>query len=232
MSLVDFLLDQIKAVFHDKPHQFFTEHDIHSELSKSMNAFLESEGRRYATTKDGYVVNRVHHEYPTPFRCDMRGYDFKFISEEQFKEEKRRNTSFKPRRGWIDFVVFNPEYISSNSLRVVSGKDYGALRSSLNKEQPSALDVALEVVTFLIFDKKPHKGIMMRRVKSVEQDYKKICALMDFNLNHGVPFCKNSSLMFFSNTNNQDKLKAEVEKIKTYKNIPLYLICKSEFGVY
>jgi len=91
MSLLSFLFNQVEGAFRDYPHQFFTEHDVHSQLALLANKLLKKKGDLLAKTRDGFVVSRIHHEYPTPFRCLMKGSEFKLITEEKFREEKQKN---------------------------------------------------------------------------------------------------------------------------------------------
>lgn len=113
MAVLQYILNRIETIFKESPHRFFTEHDIHSELALMTTNLLASEGNLFAKTKDGNQVGCVHHEYPTPFRCLMDHYNFRMITEDEFKQEKQENPSFAAKRGRIDLVVLNSDYISS-----------------------------------------------------------------------------------------------------------------------
>lgn len=219
-----YLYNQIKASFEEHPRRFFTEHDIHSELALIATEFLRNKGNLQAKTLDGFVVNRIHHEYPTPFRCLMKGSEFRLVSEEEFMREKRKNPSFRARRGYVDFVTFNSEYVSSNKLRVVSGKRYGDFRDSLSERRGPALDLAVEVVYFPIFDDKLHDGIMNRRVSSTIQDYKKLVELMKFATPNNIPFCKEAAMMFFSNTRYEDHLNKKFSSFPLTEKVEFFRI--------
>lgn len=155
MSVLEYLHSNINRAFQKNPHRFFTEHDIHSELCLIATDFLEKRGDLFATTKDEYMVSRVHHEYPTPFRCDMNNYDFKLITEEEFNMKREQIKGFRARRGFIDFVILNPAFISSNNLSVVSGKRYKDVLLTLGNQHDPVLDLAIEVVYHFAYDKKP-----------------------------------------------------------------------------
>jgi len=60
------------------------------------------------TSRDSYKTNLVHDEYPTPFRCDMRKYDFRVTSDQ---ERTQRGGLYK--RGHHDLVISNPEFIKT-----------------------------------------------------------------------------------------------------------------------
>lgn len=227
MSLMEYLYNHIKASFEEHPRRFFTEHDIHSELALIATEFLRNKGNLQAKTLDGFIVNRIHHEYPTPFRCLMKGFEFKLVSEEEFRREKRKNPNFRARRGYVDLVILNSEYISSNRLRVVSGKRYRDFRASLSERRGLALDLAVEVVYFPTFDDKPHDGIMNRRVSSTIQDYKKLVELMRFATPNNIPFCKEAAMMFFSNTRYEDYLNKKFSSFPLSEKVEFFRILRA-----
>lgn len=221
MTIMNYLSNEIKTAFEEHPCKFFTEHDIHSELALIATEYLRNKGNLQAKTLDGYIVNRIHHEYPTPFRCKMKGTEFRAVSEEEFDKEKQRNPKFRAKRGYFDLVIFSPEYISSNKLRVVSAKDYNrSFLPSLAERKCPALDMAVEVVYFPTFDGKPHYGKMDRRFKSTIQDYKKLVELM--KITTPTPFCKEAAMMFFSNTRYKDELNKKFRSFPFKANVELF----------
>lgn len=226
MSLFRFLANKIERTFTEYPCQFFTEHDIHSQLAFFANRLLEERGELYFKTRDGVVVSRVHHEYPTPFRCHMKGTEFKLISEEEFAESKRKGSGFRARRGYIDFVILNSEYIASNELRVVSGKRYRDFLESLKDRRHEVLDLAVEVVYFPVLDERLHEGIMERKVKSSIQDYQKLVALMRYRGATGVPFCREAGMLLLSNTPYETKMRERLEQFPTDKNVEFLVIIR------
>lgn len=223
MSLLDRLHTEIKAIFEKHPHRFFTEHDIHSELARIATEYLMKEGKLYVKTNDNNEVSRVHHEYPTPFRCEMRDYEFRVVTEEEFNRKRKNGQGIRARRGFIDLVVLNSEFVSSNNLNVVSGKRYKEVSASLKNQRHPALDLAVEVVFHPAFDQKPHTGIMKGRVASTIQDYKKLVALTQTLLRDAVPFCRNAAMFFFSNTKYRDELDEAFESLSEDK-VPCFKI--------
>jgi len=225
MSLLDSLSTHIKAIFEDYPYRFFTEHDIHSELARIATESLMKEGSLYAETSDDHKVGRVHHEYPTPFRCDMNNYDFKLITEEEFNMKRKQIKGFRARRGFIDFAILNPTFISSNNLSVVSGKRYKDLLPTLGNQRDPVLDLAIEVVYHFAYDK-PHDGITKRWVDSTIQDCKKLVALTEHELSTNVKFGRKAAMFFFSNTENKDKVERLFEFFPE-SNMPFFKIVHS-----
>lgn len=224
MPLMDYLKNGIEVFFKEHPYRFFTEHDIHTQLAFIATEYLKKNEKAVAKTKDGLIVNRVHHEYPTPFRCDMNNYDFRVISEAEFNRRSKEKRGFRARRGFIDLVVLNPEFIKSNDLVVVSGKRYHQVRLSLRQQKCPALDLAVEVVYHPTFDEKPHEGIMQRRVDSTRQDYKKLIALMDPKYSSRTVFCKEAAMLFFSNTKHKNMLDGKLQRFPSQENIQIIKI--------
>jgi hypothetical protein len=226
MSVLNHLHSNISTTFQKDPYRFFTEHDIHSELCRIATDFLERKGDLFATTKDRRMVSRIHHEYPTPFRCDMSNYDFKLITEEEFNMKRKQIKGFRARRGFIDFVILNAQFIPSNNLNVVSGKSYKDVLQTLSNQHDPVLDLAIEVVYHFAYDKKLHEGIMKRRVDSTIQDYKKLVELTKHKLSNNAKFCREAAMFFFSNTKHKDKLERLFESFPE-SNVPCFKIVHS-----
>ena len=66
-------LDILQEEFRKDPTLFFTEHDL---VSRAYELIQEKVGHHKVPGADGNSHYLVHHEYPTPFRCDMRGHSF------------------------------------------------------------------------------------------------------------------------------------------------------------
>lgn len=222
MSLLKDLYHQIETIFHEHPHRFFTEHDIHSELARIASTQLCN---LHESTRDGCLVNRIHHEYPTPFRCRMKSSDFRVITEHEFETEK--NPQFRARRGFFDFVILNSKYVSSNKLRIVSCKRYKEFLESLDNLQFPALDLAIEVVYYPVFDEKLHIGTMKRKIKSITQDYKKLIAVRKFTDFYNTPFCKEAAMMFFSNTKHTNELTKILKHVPLNKKVSFFSILRT-----
>jgi len=224
MPFLEYLYRQIKSSFEKHPHRFFTEHDIHSELTMIATDLLRKEGTLYEKTKDGYMTSRIHHEYPTPFRCRMGGLQFKVITEEEVGREKAKDPKFRARRGWVDFVILNPYFVSSNKLGIVSAKSYKSFLKSIDGQKYPSLDLAMEVVYYPTFDERRHVGIMKRRVLSAKQDYDKLVALMKFSYAGKIPFCKEAAMLLFSNTRHRGELEEMLKLISVDEKVSFHSI--------
>jgi len=154
----------------------------------------------------------------------MPGFQFDLVLESEYEKIREETPSFRARRGWLDFVILNPEYISANEYQIVTGKNYKMFRDRLERVQPPALDLALEIVHF-----NPQSfSISLGRVKNTigyaRQDYQKICAVADFRFSENVPFCKEAAMLYFASTEHKERLKAGLNRIKTIKDVPLLTV--------
>ena len=111
------IVNELQDVFRKHPQHYFSEHDIHSVLYHLTREQLKQYGETSQTTLDGFETTLAHHEYPTPFRCDMHGYSFRRTG-----EEERTPKGGLYRRGHYDLVILNPDFVKNNTLDIVCGK--------------------------------------------------------------------------------------------------------------
>jgi len=181
-------IDELQRTFRSCPHCFFSEHDIHSSLYNIIKKELKQLGIDSQTTRDGYTTSLVHHEYPTPFRCDMRKYLFQVKSD---NEPTLKGGLYK--RGHYDLVIFNPEFIKNHKLDVVCGKNYQKLQSILPKLNIEPLIWTCEIIYFPKNGKLPENA-----VKIVEQDTLKVKATLNYKIMENKTFCKTASVHVFT----------------------------------
>lgn len=144
------VINELRAIFRKYSQYYFSEHDIHSVLYHLTQKQLKQHGETSQITLDGYKTSLVHHEYPTPFRCDMQGYKFRRASEEERTPKGRLY-----RRGHYDLVILNPDFIKNNTLDIVCGKTYKKLRSILPRLSIPLLIWACEIIYFPKIKKLP-----------------------------------------------------------------------------
>lgn len=176
------VINELQAIFRKYPQQYFSEHDIHSVLYHLTQKQLKQHGETSQTTLDGYKTSLVHHEYPTPFRCDMQGYKFRRTGEE---ERTPKGGLYK--RGHYDLVILNPDFVKNNTLNIVCGKNYKKLRLILPRLSIPILIWACEIIYFPRIKKIPKNAI-----KTIEQDTLKIKETKNCN------FCKIGSVHVFT----------------------------------
>lgn len=199
------VVNQLAHTFRNHPYWFFTEHDIHSVLHNIVKKELETHGVVSTKTLDKYWIMLVHHEYPTPFRCDMKGYKFRRVSG---KERTQKGGLY--RRGHYDLVILNPTYAKENDLNVVCGKDYQKFKSAMPKTKVEPLIWACEVIFFPRTRKLPKNAL-----KIIQQDTLKVKETLKHKVNQDKRFCKSGSvLVFTSHTTKETKdLKQQVARL-------------------
>ena len=182
------IVNELQDVFRKHPHHYFSEHDIHSVLYNLTQEQLKHYGEASQTTIDEFETTLVHHEYPTPFRCDMHGYSFRRAGEE---ERTQKGGLYK--RGHYDLVILNPDFVKNNTLDTVCGKNYKNLRSVLPSVSIQPLIWACEIIYFPKIKKLPKNGI-----KTIEQDTLKIKETINSN------FCKIGSVYAFTSHSHKE----------------------------
>lgn len=174
-------VEHLEETFRRYPHCFFTEHDIHSVLYNVTKKELQLNGVLTAKTGNKHRIMLVHHEYPTPFRCSMKGYDFQIKYVPPY------------RRGHYDLVILNPEFVRNNELRVVCGKNYQQFRSVMQDVEVEPLIWACEVIFFPGVKKLPKNAL-----KIIEQDALKVKETLRYKIGQNIDFCKIGSVLVFT----------------------------------
>jgi hypothetical protein len=161
---------QLVQRFYTKPDDFFTEADLTAFLAHCLHLELE---------KAGVERSLVHLEYPTPFRCDMRGGEFELIDETSPAAKRHR-------RGAFDLAVMNPAFIEEFAARpdVLKGQSWAELRDVLSERTKTSEPVALALFELMYNRKTFWTNTSQRRgqrtmegfVAMVEQDLKKLQA--------------------------------------------------------
>jgi len=93
-------LDRLCTYFSANPKSFFTEADLAAYFT---HFFLQVDGNRTYPDGNGVQHGLVHAEYPTPFRCGMKGYECTIMS-----EDTRTPKGGKYKRGHYDVAILNP----------------------------------------------------------------------------------------------------------------------------
>jgi len=208
-DIKDCIVKRLGEMFHDYPYYFFTEQDIHSLLCDIANEELQLHGITPTETNDGHEVNLVHHEYPTPFRCDMNDYRF----------EKKDKPSY--RRGRYDLVILNPTFVRKNSLDVVCANNFSKSEASMKHVDSTPLIWVCEVVFFPKMRVIPNTAILQIRQDSLK---------VKETLRHRVGakserYCITGSVLVFSSHNAKEAadLKKQVEKLEETLELEIIL---------
>jgi len=202
------IVKRINKIFQRNPNLFFTEHDIHSVLYNIAEEELQRHGVLSAKTSDSREVSLVHHEYPTPFRCCMKGYGF------QLKYEKPY------RRGHYDLVILNPSFVKNYELPVVYGKDYQRFSLAMQEVTVEPLIWVCEVVFF-----PKVKGIPKNALRIIKQDALKVKETLKHKVGRDVNFCKMGSVLVFINHTAKGiaDLKRQIDRLAEHLNLEVIL---------
>jgi hypothetical protein len=164
-------LKTLQTEFQQNPTLYFTEHDIASRAYALVQEALQYQT---VTGKDGNSFYLVHHEYPTPFRCDMSGSNFTKKDEGERTEDKKG----KFQRGHYDLVVFNPNFLQECTSSEAKGQDYEQLKrivpQIINKIKEPAILLGIE----FMLNRDPYRSQKQaeRWFAKVKQDYDKLQA--------------------------------------------------------
>lgn len=181
-SLKCSIVRKLTETFQRHPDWFFTEHDIHSVLYNIVKEELQLDGISPVKTHDKHQVTLVHHEYPTPFRCSMKGYDFEIKHDKPYK------------RGHYDLVILNPVFVNNHEFDVVCAKDYQKFRIAMEKVNTSPLIWVCEVIFFPRVKTIPNSAIHL-----IEQDALKAQESLRHRIgSRSVRYCKMGSVLVFT----------------------------------
>jgi len=191
-------IKRLIETFSQHPNHFFTEHDIHSVLYNITREALQQNRVLTAKTSDRYEIALLHHEYPTPFRCSMKGYSFEIKYKKPY------------RRGHYDLVILNPEFVENTEREVVYGKDYQRFTSALHNVTAEPLIWACEVIFF-----PGVKTLPKNALKIIEQDALKVKETLRYKVGRDVNFCKMGSVLVFTSHTAEEarELKQQLAKL-------------------
>lgn len=155
IDLVDEALVLLEKEFLRHPTYFYTEHDLASRAYGLIHERL----RTYVVRgTDKKIHTLVHHEYPTPFKCSMKGHTFSIQDEDS-----------EFRRGHYDIVVFNPDFLRKCSHVAARGQDFKVFKEEWKSV---AVEPAILVGIELMYNRQTrHSDNWWKEVK---QDYKKL----------------------------------------------------------
>ena len=182
------VINNLQVAFRECPQCYFSEHDIHSVLYHLTQEQLKQHGETSQVTLDGYNTSLVHHEYPTPFRCDMQGYKFRRAGEE---ERTPKGGLYK--RGHYDLVILNPDFVKKQHTRHSMRKKLQKLRLTLPRLSTQPLIWACEIIYFPKIKKIPKNAI-----KIIKQGTLKIKETINCN------FCKIGSVYVFTSHSHKE----------------------------
>lgn len=208
-DIKDCIVKRLGEMFQDYPDYFFTEQDIHSLLCDIANEELQLHGITPTETNDGHEVSLVHHEYPTPFRCDMNDYRF----------EKKDKPPYG--RGHYDLVILNPTFVRKNSIDVVCVKNYEESETLMKRVNSIPLIWVCEVAFFPKIRAIPNTAFLQ-----IRQDSLKVKETLKHRVGaQSERYCITGSVLAFSSHNTKEAtyLKKQVEKLEETLELEIIL---------
>lgn len=198
-------LNCLEEEFRAEPSLFFTEHDL---ASRAYQLVQEELGHRKVRGNDGKSHYLVHHEYPTPFKCDMSGTSFAVKGEDS-----------KYKRGHYDLVVFNPRFLQECDYHLAKGQNYKSVKTHLPEVIADLGGVPILVGVEFMFNRHPFAS--QKNVedwwKGVLQDYQKLEASRHWK---DRPFMQEIVMMAFDITGEAEKnerVDADLDRYKAIK---------------
>ena len=185
---VEHALETLEDEFRNEPTLFFTEHDL---VSKAYQLIQQELGEAKVCGADGKIHYLVHHEYPTPFRCDMSGKGF--VIKDEIDRTPRGS---KYQRGHYDLVIFNPDYLKRCEYELAKGQNYKKLKLKLSEIIDATGAAAIVVGIEFMFNRDNFSSVssIENWWAGVMQDYQKLLASKSW---HGRPFMDKAIMMAF-----------------------------------
>jgi len=117
LEAVDRSIESVCQEFRSNSTQFFTENDIACRLYSAILGRLPE-----STVNDLDLKSQslIHMEYPTPFKCDMKGDNFVVADPDS-----------RFHRGHYDLVVLDPRFVKSHSYVVTYGQSFRRCRETI-----------------------------------------------------------------------------------------------------
>jgi hypothetical protein len=212
---VDSTIKELKDEFQQNGSLFYTENEIVCHFYSILQGKLDW---KLVEDRAGRLHYLVHREYPTPFRCDMRGAHFKVKSDDDWVDREKKKGKFK--RGHYDIVVLNPAFIQAADYQSAKAQNYERVKDDLKKASQPTILYGLE----FMFNRDPFESQKTKlRGTSLEnfpekvlQDYEKLRQSVE--LGDGARFMDKIAMLVFDNTGDQLK-----NKLKESDNLVLCL---------
>ncbi len=158
VSGVNKAVEKLIKNFKDNPNHFFTENDLICALHRLIKDALGNE----LIYRDNFLL---HCEYPTPFKCDMSGYKFRYVADNE-----------RHKRGHFDISIIDPSFIDT------CGGDYQKIKaqhfSQFLTDRDANIQTRNPILLYaieLMFSRDPKRTRGCFR-KSISQDAEKLRA--------------------------------------------------------
>jgi hypothetical protein len=172
------MIGQLCGLFREDPTAFFRE----MELVSTLSGLLASQPSFTIKTPDG-PLSLTHHEYPTPFKCQMGDLRFEVLED-----------SSRGKRGHYDLVVLNPWWVDKAPPEAISNSNFAHFRREIrDRAQPQDPPLCLVgIELYLVGAERPRLADYSR----IGQDYRKL--LVSGSLASGWRFMDHRYMLVFS----------------------------------
>jgi hypothetical protein len=202
---VDSAVERVIQDFQHCPGCYFTEEDVRWRLMKEIDNNLLNLDVKYAQLKNGVLISLVHGEYPTPFRCSMKGRSF---------DLKPKGSDVN--RGHFDIAVLNPQAVAECEFEVVRSQYYRRFIDLLEQEKLPLpfLDCVIEIKLYRDMAHPNRTESAKRQAEYAIQAVRKVDTTLQSNEYYKHPFSKRGIVLLFDNSDlvcNGDAKLARVE---------------------
>ena len=206
---VDIAVERVIQDFRRYPGCYFTEEDVRWRLMQEIDNSLLALNAKYAQLKNGIQISLAHGEYPTPFRCSMKGRSFNL-------KAKDSNVN----RGHFDIAVLNPEAVAQCEFEVVRSQYYRRFLDLLEQEKLPLpfLDCVIEIKLYRDLAHPNRTESAKQQAEYAIQAVQKVGTTLRSNEYYKNPFAKRGTVLLFDNSDLASNGSAELKRVELARN--------------
>lgn len=201
-------VEKVIGDFMEHPHFYFTEEDVRWRLVGKIESALITDGAQHVQFSNG-ITAAIHTEYPTPFRCSMRGRQFELLD----------MADTKGRRGHFDVVVLNAAAAAKCGFEVLRSQYYKALCEKLKAGGVllPLLDCVIELKLFRDLAHPNRTESAKQQAEYAVQAVKKVAATLESTQYYSKPFANQGLVLLFDDSDLVCSGNAELARTKFRK---------------
>jgi len=157
---VDSSIEKLCYDFQKYPYNYFTENDL---VCKFYQFFTSETGDYMAKDRDEKNHRIIHMEYPTPFKCSMKGTDLQLMAD---------NSRY--RRGHFDIAILNQDIIRQLNFEEIRSQSFPMVMNKVLKKVNRTCPMILYALEFIF-----HRGCLKKKGpedfgRKINQDHLKL----------------------------------------------------------
>ena len=212
-GLVDTTVEEICSEYASNPYKFYTENDLVCLFYQTFNLKL---GNYEVADVNGKKHSIVHTEYPTPFRCDMCGYEF-CIKEDHDATPR----GGKYGRGHYDVVILNPSFIQQLTRNELRAQNYELYKKNVLPKIYPGNPIVLYGLEFIFNRNKVNSSNSAEILsKIIMQDHNKLIQSANpypHTLGHSGFMLKYKTLVFFESNGYSEHIEKRLDDKENIK---------------